>query len=332
MIMSNKTFKILTIDGGGIKGLYSSKIIEHLEEQFNCQVSDYFDMICGTSTGGILALGLSLKFKATIISELYENKGLQIFPSQNKFKAFFKQLLGNGKYDDKELRKALEEIFGNKKIKDCQNLLCIPSYSYTDARPWVFKKDHPEGDLIRDDKAYCVDVALATAAAPTYFPLAEIDYYDSKQFVDGGIWANNPSLVGFLEAIRFFVGEDKEYKELKILSISSLTSPKGKNVGLKRNRSFRHWKGDLIDIMMNGQAVFIGKFMEFMHQINNIPISYVRIPSCVLAPEQQDVIQMDNAQPNAIKLLKGKGNDTGELWRKNPLVAQFFKEEKTYKF
>lgn len=330
--MENKSFKILAIDGGGIKGLYSSKIIEHLEEQFNCHISDYFDMICGTSTGGILAIALSLKLKASVISELYEKKGLYIFPNQSKFMAFFKQLLGNGKYNDKELRKALEETFGNKKLKDCQNLLCIPSYSYTDARPWVFKKDHKEGDLIRDDKACCVDVALATAAAPTYFPLAEIDDYDSKQFVDGGIWANNPSLVGFLEAIRFFVGANKEYNELKILSISSLTSQKGKVVGLKRHRSFRHWKGDIIDIMMNGQAIFTVKFMEFIHQINNLPVTYVRIPTCDLAPEQQDIIQMDNAHPKAIKLLKGKGNDTGVLWRKNPEVAQFFNDKKTYKF
>ena len=81
--MNKKVFKILTIDGGGIKGLYSSKIIEHLEENFNCHMSDYFDMICGTSTGGILALGLSLKIKASEISNLYEKKGLFIFPNQN---------------------------------------------------------------------------------------------------------------------------------------------------------------------------------------------------------------------------------------------------------
>lgn len=330
--MEEKTFKILSIDGGGIKGLYSSKIIENLEDQFNCHIADYFDMICGTSTGGILALGLSLKMKASEISKLYEDKGSFIFPKQNLIKVYYKQLLGGGKFSDKNLRRSLEETFGDKKIADCQNLLCIPSYCYTDARPWVFKKDHKEGNLCRDNKAFCVDVALATAAAPTYFPLAEIDYYDYKQFVDGGIWANNPSMVGFLEALRFFVGEGKEYYNLKILSISSLTAPKGKVVGLKRFRSFWHWKADLIDIMMNGQALFTGKFMEWIHQINNIPVTYVRIPTSELAPEQQDVIRMDNAAPNAIKLLKGKGNDTGEIWRKNPDVAQFFNEEKTYKF
>ena len=332
MIMADKTFKILTIDGGGIKGLYSSKILEHFEENFNCQMSDYFDMICGTSTGGILALGLSLKLKAYDISNLYEKKGLSIFPHQNPKIAFFKQLLGGGKYDDKNLREALAETFGDKKIADCNNLLCIPSYSYTDARPWVFKKDHKEGKLTRDNKAFCVDVALATAAAPTYFPLAEIDYYDSKQFVDGGIWANNPSLVGFIEAITYFVGEGKEYDSLKILSISSLSSSSGKKTGLERYRSFRHWKSDLFEIMMTGQAKFNEYFMSQIHNFNNVPITFVRVPSEILSPEQQSIIQMDNAEVDAINLLKGKGNDMGEIWRKKEDIAQFFREKKTYKF
>lgn len=330
--MEPKVFKILTIDGGGIKGLYSSKIIEHIEEEHNCKIADYFDMICGTSTGGIIALGLSLGIDAKEISKLYEEKGIWIFPKQNKIKAAIKQLLIGGKYNNEHLRESLSDTFGDKKIKDCQNLLCIPSYSYTDARPWVFKKDHKEGNLSRDNEAYCVDVALATSAAPTYFPLVELEYFDSKQFVDGGIWANNPSLVGFLEALRFFVGENKEYNHLKILSISSLTSPKGKVTGLKTNRSFRHWRGDLIEIMMNGQALFTVKFMEWIHQINNIPVTYIRIPSCDLAPEQQEIIQMDNASPNAIKLLRGKGNDMGIVWRKDPEIAQFFTQVKTYKF
>jgi uncharacterized protein len=330
--MEDKIFKILTIDGGGIKGLYSSKIIEHIEEHYNCKIGNYFDMICGTSTGGILALGLSLGIEAKELSKLYEIKGNKIFPKQNKKIATLKQLLLNGKYDDAPLRIALKETFSDKKIKDCNNLLCIPSYSYTDARPWVFKKDHIEGKLIRDNNTLCVDVALATAAAPTYFPLSEIDYYDSKQFVDGGIWANNPSLVGFIEAITYFVGKGKKYDRLMILSISSLTSTSGKKTGLNRYRSFRHWKSDLFDIMMTGQAMFNEYFMTQVHNINDVPIEYVRIPSEVLSPEQQSIIAMDNSSRNAIELIKGKGNDMGVIWRKKEELNKFFQEVKTYKF
>ncbi len=330
--MNKKTFKILSIDGGGIKGLYSSKIIENLEDEFNIQISDYFDMICGTSTGGILALGLSLKISSSSISEIYEKKGLEIFPKKSKISHFYNQLLGKGKYNDLALRQVLTEKFEKRTIADCNNLLCIPSYSLTDARPWVFKRDHKENKLSRDNGTLCVDVALATSAAPTYFPLSEIENYDSRQFVDGGIWANDPSLVGFIEAISYFVGPDKEFDCLKILSISSLNPTSGSPPGLKRRRSFFHWREELFETVLTGQAKFNQYFMSKISNINSIPITYIRIPSESLSPEQQVLSKLDNASSPAIKLLKGKGNDVGLVWRKKEEVADFFKEEKTYKF
>lgn len=325
-----KVFKILSIDGGGIKGLYSSKIIEHFEEQFDCNISEYFDMICGTSTGGILALALSLDIKASEISKLYSQKGSKIFPSQNKYLGMAKQLIFRGKYSDVELKKALEETFKEKRIRDSNCLLCIPSYSMTDARPFIFKYDHKEGGLTRDNNALYVDVALATSAAPTYFPMAEIEYYDNKQFVDGGIWANNPSLVGFIEALTYFVGEEKEFDEVRILSISSLTNTSGKKTGINRFRSFRHWRNDLFESMMTGQAKFNEYFMSKINEINSIPVSHIRVPSEVLSPEQQSIVHLDKATPEAIDLLKGKGNDMGVVWRKKIEVEEFFKEKKIY--
>ena len=80
-----KTFKVLSIDGGGIKGLYSARILEHFEKQFNCHIADYFDLICGTSTGGLIALSLSLKISVKEISKLYKERGKEIFPQQNAF-------------------------------------------------------------------------------------------------------------------------------------------------------------------------------------------------------------------------------------------------------
>jgi len=327
----NRIFKILSIDGGGIKGLYSSKIIEHFEEEYNCRISDHFDMLCGTSTGGILALALSLRIPASEISKLYVEKGKKIFPNQNKVVALLKQVILNGKYSDVELRKALEETFGDAKIGESNNLLCIPSYSLTDARPFIFKYDHVEGGLTRDNKALYVDVALATSAAPTYFPLAEIKYYNNKQFVDGGIWGNNPSLVGFIEALTYFVGEDKKFDEVKMLSVSSLTSTSGRKTGLNRYRSFRHWHNDLFDSMMTGQAKFNEYFMSKIDEINSIPVKHIRVPSEVLSPEQQSIIHLDKATDESLDLLQGKGNDMGVVWRKKDEIKDFFNELKLYK-
>ncbi len=329
--MNNNPFKILTIDGGGIKGLYSAKIIEHLEAKYQCNMSDYFDLICGTSTGGLIALALGSKIPSSQIALMYEQKGSTIFPKRNKLIGIFRQTFWRGKYSDEPLRRVMQEFFGEIKIGDSNNLLCIPSFSLTDGRPWIFKFDHVEGGLDRDNKARVVDVALATSAAPTYFPLTEIDYYDNKQFIDGGVWANNPTLVGIIEALTYFVGAGKKYDCIEVLSISSLNNSSGKPTGLKRRRSFIDWRNDLFDTSMIGQSLFTHYVMEKLNQLNHIPIHYHRIPSENISAEQQSLIKLDNACKKSIDLIKGKGNDRGELAKKDPEIEFFFKSKKTYK-
>ena len=330
-----KVFKILSIDGGGIKGLYSATILQHLEDKFGKSISDYFDMLCGTSTGGLIALGLSQKLPAKEMATFYEEKGPLIFPKRRLGMGLFKQIFWKGKYSDVELRKALEEKFHDTRIGQSHNLLCIPAYLITEARPWVFKKDHGDegGDyppLSRDNNAKYVDVGLATSAAPTYLPMAELTDYDHKQFVDGGVWANNPTLSGYLEAITYFVGEGKPYDELHILSLSSLSPTGGKKTGLNRFRAFINWKNELFETAMTGQSLFTDYFMRTMQKHSAIPIKYVRIPSVGISSEQESLIQLDVATPKALRLIKGKGNDQGEIYKKLPEINEFFKTKKTY--
>jgi hypothetical protein len=324
-------FKVLSIDGGGIKGLYSSTILEHLENKYGGSCSDYFDMLCGTSTGGLIALGLSLKISASEISKIYSEHGAEIFPKRTKLSALIRQTVWRGKFNDEPLKKNLTDFFGERLIGESNNLLCVPSYSFTDARPWIFKYDHKEGGLSRDNKAKYVDVALATSAAPTYLPLAEIDFYDHKQFIDGGVWANNPSLIGLIEALTYFVGNGKAYDGVQILSVSSLNSTAGKPTGLKRHRSFVQWRDDLFETSMIGQSSFTHYFLSKLHDLTGIPIEYVRIPSEAISAEQQHLVQLDVATTDAIHLLRGKGNDRGTLASKDPDVAKFFQSQKTYK-
>lgn len=326
-----KPFKILSVDGGGIKGLYSSTILEHLERKYQASCSDFFDMLCGTSTGGLIALGISLKIPASEISKLYAENGKLIFPKQNKIVGLLRQTFWKGKYDDTKLKEILAQIFKDKVLAESNNLLCIPSYSFTDARPWIFKFDHKEGLLDRDNKAKYVDVALATSAAPTYFPIAEIPYYDYKQFIDGGVWANNPSLLGLIEALTYFVGTEKEYDGIQILSVSSLNNTGGKPTGLKRRRAFVQWRNDLFETSLIGQSSFTHYFLSKLHELTGIPIEYTRIPSEAISAEQQHLVQLDRATPDAIRLIKGKGNDRGTLASKDKEVAKFFQSHKTYK-
>lgn len=324
-------FKILSIDGGGIKGLYSSTILEHLEQKFGNSCSEYFDMLCGTSTGGLIALGVSLKIPASNISKIYTEHGSKIFPKQSKWKGLLKQTFWRGKYSDVALKEVLTGVFGEKKIGESNNLLCIPSYSYTDARPWVFKYDHKEASLDRDKNVRYVDVALATSAAPTYFPLAEIELYNYKQFIDGGVWANNPSLLGLIEALTYFVGEGKPYDGIQILSLGTLQNNTGKPPGLRRNRSFVQWRDELFETSLIGQSHFTHYFLSKLHNLTTIPIEYVRIPSEAISAEQQHLVQLDVATKQALHLIQGKGNDKGTLASKDPEIAKFFQTYKSYK-
>lgn len=334
-----KTFKILSIDGGGIKGLYSAKILEQFEEKFNCKTSDHFDMICGTSTGGLIALALSLKIPAKEICDFYENKGELIFTKHKKRKipffgtidyGFLKQIAKGGKYSDKGLKEALTEIFKDKKIKDCNNLLCIPSYSITEAKPKVFKFDHKKGELSRDNEAPIIDIALATSAAPTYFPLAESQFYNNEQFIDGGVWANNPTLVGLLEALNYFVGNGKEYNSIEILSLSSLTITGGKMTGLKRERSFMDWGAELFETSMNGQSYFTDFFLTKITEIYDVNIKYHRIPSVAIATEQESLIQLDVANKQAFDLMKIKAHDQALVFGKKDEIKNLFTTKKTF--
>ncbi len=112
----HKTFKILSIDGGGIKGLYSARVLQKIEQKYNCHLADYFDMICGTSTGGLIALALSLKKKTKDIADFYAANGSEIFPYTSKLSrlyALFKQTIWGGKYSDKVLKQKLKGVFRN---------------------------------------------------------------------------------------------------------------------------------------------------------------------------------------------------------------------------
>lgn len=334
-----KEFKILTIDGGGIKGLYSANVLKHLEERHgDCHLADYFDLICGTSTGGLIALALSLKKKAREIADFYAQKGQEIFPYVNRYSrafAFFKQTLWFGKYSDVALRKNLEEFLGaDTRIQDAKTLLCIPSFNLTLGEPIVFK--NPHGDYYRDGKLKMVDVALATSAAPTYFPIAELYYPELKGlFVDGGVWANNPTLCGILEALEHFVGEGKEFSSYSILSIASITQSNGWKIKDNKHRSFWSWKNKLFETPLDGQNFFADHFAKKIVSCTSPQGKYFRIPTPrQLSKEHLDDIEMDKAGKNSIKLLESLGNQQGIDYTTKPeykpLIDAFFKEKKHY--
>lgn len=332
-----RPFKILSIDGGGIKGLYSASILARLEEKASVKSGDCFDMICGTSTGGLIALGLANGMTADDLVKLYLNRGKEIFPTsenrqlrwfQRKVVQFATQTFFGGKFSSKRLKNILESTFGETTLGQLQNLVLIPSFNLTSGMPRMFKFPHKEGDFFMDKNIKLVDAALATSAAPTYFPIHSID---DTLFIDGGVWANNPSLCGLLEAIKYFVGGDKEYSHVEMLSIASISQASGWPSGVRKKRSFVGWREKLIQTSMDGQAYFTHFFLKTA--INRIdPNSrYIRIESPKLSSQQMEVLDMDRADKNVLSTLKSLGNQDGYTATNNTDIMRFFNSSKTYK-
>jgi uncharacterized protein len=213
MTMMQKTKKrILALDGGGIKGAFAASFLQTIEENTGQKIADHFDLIAGTSTGGIIALGLGLGMSAKEITQFYVNDGPRIFGQLNpldehgwfsrcasRFGGVFNrgQQVVAPKYDSSQLNKALERAFQSKRLGDSSVRLVIPAYSADKEDVYVFKTRH-HSRLQMDWKESAVNVALATAAAPTYFQAHPMP--SGAPLIDGGIWANNPAGLAAVEA------------------------------------------------------------------------------------------------------------------------------------
>ena len=182
--------KILAIDGGGIKGVYAASLLAEIESLSGTNICDYFDMLAGTSTGAIIAAALSIKIPAHNILELYLNKGEEIFPKEH-WKLF------RGKYRTQPLKNELEKIFDDKKMGDAGTRLLIPTYNLSTDAVQIFKTPHAK-DLYFDKDKKIYEVLLATTAAPVYFSPYKMS---GGVYMDGGVGANNPSLIALVEGI-----------------------------------------------------------------------------------------------------------------------------------
>lgn len=334
--MEKKTFKILSIDGGGIKGLYSASILASFEAKTGKRITDHFDMICGTSTGGLIAIGLANGMSAKSLEDLYMTKGSIIFPTsnnrfvrsfQNSYKSL-KQIFFSNKHSVKPLKRILEDLFEDKTMKDANNLLCIPSFNLTNGQPKVFKKSGVQTEHFVDDSIKLVDIALATSAAPSYFPIHE---HNGFLYTDGGVWANNPSLCGLLEAIDYYVGDGKDYDHYSILSISSITTPNGWVSTNNKSKSIIGWNKKLFETAMDGQSYFTDYFLLKIVPKIKPKGKYFRIKSPELSKAQMNVITMDRADKKTLFTIQSLGNQVGNTYATKAEILEFFKSIKNYK-
>lgn len=242
-------FRILSLDGGGIRGVFAAAVLAETERSLKKRIVDHFDLIVGTSTGGIIALAVALGIAAERILDFYETKGPIIFPSTGFLMPRLRALrqLVASKHRPDRLREALAEVLGDRVIGEAVTRLAIVSYDAVRGDVHLFKTAHSPR-FNRDFRTLAVEAALATSAAPTYLP--DFRRSDGVRFIDGGVWANCPATVGILEAIAVL---GRRPQEIDVLSIGTTAVPF--DVSRKRGAGgILSWHRYLLELLTQAQV------------------------------------------------------------------------------
>lgn len=306
--------RILSIDGGGIRGILPGQILVALEQKIqlktgnqNDKIANYFDMIAGTSTGGILACfmlcpdknGLP-KYNVQAAVDLYLKHGDTIFHNSLK-----QQILSGGgifdeKYDSDILEDLLKEKLGaDTTLRDLQHGTLITAYDIENRKAKFFNA------LEANDGKYNFklwEVARATSAAPTYFEPAKATNSLGESFglIDGGVFANNPALCAYVEARQHYKnnsGAGVTAKDMFLVSIGTGAVEHPYLYGKAKNWGLAQWIKPLVDIMMSGSAETVDFQLQHIFASEDVTKQYHRIePSLNGASIKIDDVSTENLQ------------------------------------
>ncbi len=310
-----KPFKILSIDGGGMRGVVPLEVLKFIEERYNKKIYELFDFIAGTSTGGLIACGLVLsengktpKLSLQDLENIYLKRGKEIFPSSFGLLRIFKFIrsLKSPKYREAGLEKVLEDVLGNNRLSNCIKPLLIPTYDLYNNNALFFKSRHANKDFSKNP--LLVDVCRATSAAPTYFSAYKFTYNKQATIcIDGGIFMNNPSMGALAEVYKHY--EDSVYnlkksdlEQIKIVSLGTgnytpeIARTKAENWGLL------DWATQISDLMLqaNNQIAYY-QAAQILNEQN-----FLRID---LEIKDGKFSAIDKANPEIFNYLKDEVNN-----------------------
>lgn len=313
--------KILTIDGGGIRGILPGELLHKLERIIqkktnndNAKIGDYFDMIAGTSTGGILTTFLlcpgddgKAKYHAKDAVELYIKNGDQIF-----HKSLMHSITSLGgiieeKYPAVNLENILKENLGEDLwLSDLIKPCLLPSYDIQNRRTMFFNQFDAVRNEHYDFKVW--EIARATSAAPTYFETAKISSKTGNEYalVDGGVFANNSSICAYVEAREHFKNENGRgvsAKDIFMVSLGTGSAEKPYMYNKAKGWGAAEWLKPIIDIMMSGSAETVDYQLKHVFDSEDVPHQYFRIEPTLGAAD----VDMDNVKEQNLQALKLAG-------------------------
>lgn len=316
----SKPFRILSIDGGGIRGIFPACFLADLEAELSVRgydktkICDHFDLICGTSTGGIIAIALTLGISARTIYDLYFTNAKKIF---HKKAHFFRSLI-RARYQRDVLEELIRKTFqlpdgSDARLEDCRTRVCIPVYDLVQGKPAVLKSRHHQV-FVHDYHIPAYQAAMATAAAPTYFdpycgvypgPGGRRQKLTNK--VDGGVFANNPTLIGMVEAMK---ASGAALKDIKVLSIGT-GHQKFADSGTRKHWGLGYWLSGkrLIELFMQGQSQQVQNLVALLHKgisgLEGENFTYERIDTEL---DRTCRIALDTTDPDKLLLLSEKAH------------------------
>jgi len=247
-ISRGRNFRILALDGGGLRGTFTAAVLAKWDDMLKSGggsgLVQHFDLVAGTSTGAILAIGLGLGYTPLEILTFYREKGPVIFPKNRKLRHWLRS-----KHDSSTLRATLVGIFGDRKLSSnscCRLVIPTVRANHGEAES-IVTAHSPDRTAFRDITA--VDAALASSAAPSYFDESIWDTPTATEaFLDGGIWANNPILPALAEAVRHLkVPLDR----IDVLSIGTIGNETDFTESLGKGKA--GWAADSADLFFAAQ-------------------------------------------------------------------------------
>jgi len=236
--------RVLAIDGGGIRGLIPALVCTEIERRSGRRVFELFDLIAGTSTGGIIACAVCAPdpLPASELVKLYEDEGPDIFD-----RSLFQRIrsadgLLDEKYDDAALDRALERFLGHKRLAETKPDLIVPSYDTALPGPYFFKSSKAR-DATEDDFPLSI-VARATSAAPTYFEPVEAG---DRSLVDGGVFATNPAMCALAEALNVV-----SPKDVVVVSLGTGQRTNRRSFDEIKDWGLARWARPILDVVFDG--------------------------------------------------------------------------------
>lgn len=305
------TFHVLALSGGGYRSLYTATVLAELEQALGHPLAAHFDLICGTSAGGLLALGLADEIPAVELKALFEKHGSRIFGQRTLLRRAIGFWL-TAKHSNAGLKAVLTERFKDVTIGGLRHRVLIPAVNYTTGRGQFFKTPHHESFEL-DHRMKVVDVAMATAAAPVYFPLIR---NERGVFADGGLVGNAPGLFGLHEVTTFLA--PKQDVTVRVLAIGTMTIGATVRGGDSLDRGFGKWRGGLFDLVISAQESSVDYMLR-----QSLGSDYFQIDDKATPDQSRDVKALDLVTVGSTNTLRDRGMHAAQRALGDPLFKPF---------